>query len=274
MSEFPTEKELKAEERATARATKDAGVLTLKKKASDDNPLGLNESYLPSVDNKIYEISPLGLELHPLAEMMRLHTDAEREQMRQSFIELGQLVPIVLYKGRVVDGRHRLWTTLDLGLESIMVMKLDSNLTLDEVEEIVLQLQGGRQLTPSEKAIQAYLIMEKKSISMRAAAKKCASSKTLISKVKFIVDILGLKKVRDMYDGKPVSVGGSVATTINKLYNLAVEQDEAERKARSTTKPMPIPEIKRLSQPYIDALGREHNDVVEYVSKWGWNYVR
>ena len=111
-------------------------------------------------------------------------------------------------------------------------------------------------------------------IGLRDAAKKCASSKTLISKVKFIVEILGLQKVKDLYDGKPVSVGGSVTTTVNRLYTLAVEQDDAERKARSFNEPMPMPEVIKASSKYIAALSKEHQDVIDYVSKWGWREGR
>ena len=270
----PTLKEIKAEERALEKQRKNDGVLRLPQKPSEDDPWGGMEEYIPSSEHKIYEIPPQELKLHNLTEIHRLHTDAEKEQMRQSFIERGQLVPVIMYRKKLVDGRHRLWTALDLNLDYLLVVKLDSNLTLDEVEQMVIDIQGGRQLTPSEKAIQAYMIMQKHNLSMRLAAKKCASSKTLISKVKFIVEILGLQKVKDLYDSKPVSVGASVATTVNRLYILAVEQDDAERKARCFNEPMPMPEVITASRKYIDALSKEHKDVIEYVSKWGWREAR
>ena len=238
------------------------------------NNWGNIEEYRPSAEHKIYKIPPQELKIHGLTEMQRLHTDAEREQMRLSFIERGQLVPAVMYRGKLVDGRHRLWTALDLSLDYLLVIKLDYNLTLDEVEQMVIDIQGGRQLTPSEKAIQAYMLMQKYNLSMREAAKKCASSKTLISKVKFIVEILGLQKVKDLYNSKPVSVGASVATTVNRLYTLAEEQDDAERKARSLNEPMPMPEVIQASRKYIDALSKEHHDVIDYVSKWAWRETR
>ena len=270
----PTLREIKAEERALEKQRKNDDVLILPRKSSEDDPWGGIEEYIPSSEHKIYKIPPQELKLHNLTEIHRLHTDAEREQMRQSFIERGQLVPAIMYRKRLVDGRHRLWTALDLKLDYLLVVKLDSNLTLDEVEQMVIDIQGGRQLTPSEKAIQAYMIMQKHNLNMRQAAKKCASSKTLISKVKFIVEILGLQKVKDLYDSKPVSVGASVATTVNRLYTLAVDQDDAERKARSLNEPMPMPEVIKASKTYIDALSREHHDVIDYVSKWGWRETR
>ncbi len=270
----PTLKEIRAEERALEKQRKKDGILRLLQRPSKDTPWGSIEEYIPSSEHKIYEIPPQELKLHGLTEIHRLHTDAERVQMRQSFIERGQLVPAIMYRGKLVDGRHRLWTALDLNLDYLLVIKLDNNLTLDEVEQMVIDIQGGRQLTPSEKAIQAYMIMQKHNLNMRDAAKKCASSKTLISKVKFIVEILGLQKVQDLYDSQPVSVGGFVATTVNRLYTLAVEQDDAERKARSLHEPMPMPEIIKSSKKYIDALSKEHKDVIEYVSKWGWKEAR
>jgi len=249
--DIPTLKEIKAEERALEKQRKKDDVLRLPQKPSEDDPWGGIEEYIPSSEHKIYKIPPQELKLHNLTEIHRLHTDAEREQMRQSFIERGQLVPAIMYRKKLVDGRHRLWTALDLKLDYLLVIKLDSNLTLDEVEQMVIDIQGGRQLTPSEKAIQAYMVMQKYNLSMRAAAKKCASSKTLISKVKFIVEILGLQKVKDLYDSKPVSVGGAVATTVNRLYVLAVEQDDAERKARSLNEPMPIMTIPENSRAEV-----------------------
>jgi len=272
--EMPTIEEIKREERLLDKERQKSGILRLEQKTSEDNPWGGLEEYIPLSEYKVYKIPPQQLELHELTEIHRLHTDAEREQMRQSFIERGQLTPAIMYRKKLVDGRHRLWTALDLNLEYLLVVKLDNNLTLEEVEQLVIDIQGGRQLTPSEKAIQAYMMMQKHNLTMRQAAKKCASSKTLISKVKFIVDILGLQKIQDLYNSKPVSVGASVATTVNRLYTLAVEQDEAERKARSFNEPMPMPDIIKTSKKYIDALTKEHHDVIEYVSKWGWREVR
>jgi len=35
-------------------------------------------------------------------------TDEQSEWLKASIQEVGQLLPIILFKGRVIDGRHRL----------------------------------------------------------------------------------------------------------------------------------------------------------------------
>jgi hypothetical protein len=54
---------------------------------------------------------------HPLLANFPLYTIEQYAALKASIATDGQLVPIVLYKGRILDGRHRYRACLDLGIE-------------------------------------------------------------------------------------------------------------------------------------------------------------
>jgi ParB-like chromosome segregation protein Spo0J len=54
--------------------------------------------------------------LHPITAEYADFTEAEAEKMRESLRAVGLLYGILLWKGRVVDGRHRLKLCTELGI--------------------------------------------------------------------------------------------------------------------------------------------------------------
>ena len=48
------------------------------------------------------------MKLHELAELFPAMSEPEFEVLKNDIAELGQLEPILMYKGKVVDGRHRM----------------------------------------------------------------------------------------------------------------------------------------------------------------------
>ena len=69
--------------------------------ASDERPSIPKQHYAP----------------HPIAECWPMLSDAEHREMCTSFKALGQLQPITLYQGKILDGRNRYRVCLELGIE-------------------------------------------------------------------------------------------------------------------------------------------------------------
>ncbi len=69
----------------------------------------------------------------------------------------GQLMPIVVYRDLIVDGRNRMRALLSLGVEKIKYRKLKNNLTKREVEKWVLMNNNRKQLTKTQQALNLYI---------------------------------------------------------------------------------------------------------------------
>ena len=48
------------------------------------------------------------LEFHPAANSFPLMSDAELDSLGEDMLEQGQREPIILYRGKILDGRNRL----------------------------------------------------------------------------------------------------------------------------------------------------------------------
>lgn len=57
------------------------------------------------------------MESHPLADLIPPMTDGEYQNLKENIAENGQLDPIMLFEGKVLDGRHRLRACEELGIQ-------------------------------------------------------------------------------------------------------------------------------------------------------------
>lgn len=91
-------------------------------------------------------------EVHPLANMVPMATLEEQAALEDDIRANGQLHPIKLYRGRIVDGRCRTLACLELGVQPATV-NLSNNMTLDEVATYVKSENTRRNLNIAQKAI-------------------------------------------------------------------------------------------------------------------------
>jgi hypothetical protein len=101
-----------------------------------------------------------GLLLHPLSETHPVMTPSQYASLLDDIRRNGQISAILLYRNKVVDGRHRLKALQELKIPTIKAIRLPNNLTLQEVETMVLSTEKRRHLTPTQLAIKAYRMFE------------------------------------------------------------------------------------------------------------------
>ncbi len=92
------------------------------------------------------------LEFHPTADFLPLMSDAEFESLVASIAAHGQREPVVLYRNRIVDGRHRYRACRQLGL-SVKVKPWDERGSL--VAFIIDRNLERRHLSESQRALLA-----------------------------------------------------------------------------------------------------------------------
>jgi len=88
------------------------------------------------------------LKIHPLAEMIPAMSGEEFAELKADIEANGQAEPIVLYRGEILDGRHRSRACEELGLQPLI-----REYTGDQPAAYVLSLNVKRRnLTPSQRA--------------------------------------------------------------------------------------------------------------------------
>ncbi|MDD3602592.1 MAG: ParB N-terminal domain-containing protein [Sulfurovum sp.] len=70
-----------------------------------------------NINNEVLTKKIEDLTLHELANEHPKMTEVEYQRLCESIEEIGQLEPILIYKNKIVDGRHRFWAIESLGLD-------------------------------------------------------------------------------------------------------------------------------------------------------------
>ncbi len=96
-------------------------------------------------------------EVHEYAALVPLASNAEQTALNEDIKTNGLRDPIVLWKGKVIDGRCRQKACIYAG-ERIRVKELDDNLTDEAVKITVKSLNTRRNLTLTQKVISACKI--------------------------------------------------------------------------------------------------------------------
>jgi len=129
--------------------------------------------------------------IHDLASINHKMTDAEYEKLVNNIAEIGQTIPALFWRGKLVDGRHRLKALKQIGISQIKFLELRNNLTKSDVEDIVRSTENRKNRTKSQLAIDAYEYMIKNNKTQKEAATKFGVSTGNISGVVKIVKKLG-----------------------------------------------------------------------------------
>ena len=116
-------------------------------------------------------------ETHPMMSV-------EQFDALKSDIELnGQLQPAIVYRGKIVDGRHRYKALTQLGKEDIKVVRLQNNLTLDEVTNLVNSTEMRRHQSPTQLAIKGYRLYKLGKLTQKEVPSKVGCSLTNLKAV-------------------------------------------------------------------------------------------
>lgn len=270
-NDTPTEKEIRAEERAEAKADKESKTVIIRsKKDSWDQ----TKKYKPIEGFEVYEVSIDDLKLHKMANEHPLHNELSRESLKKDIEMKGQLEPIVIYRDKIVDGRHRYWILKELGVKTIFTRTLPSSYTLDDVREEVFSTETRRHQTPTQRAIQAYLYKVETGKSYNSVMVKFSASKAMIIRAKFVAENKGIKAIHELYNGRKVSVGIKSTDNLTRLERYIIEEIEVERKANSKSEPLDAAEVKIIGNKYLEGLSTEHNDVILYVGKMAYSMIK
>ncbi len=180
---------------------------------------------------------------HKVSEENRMQNKTEFAAQLQSMAEIGQIEPVKLYRGSLIDGRHRYWALKDLGVEYIKYIDLPNNTTINELISIVHGTEVRRSDTPAQKAAKAYMDYaingKADEEGVRYYAIRHATSPGSISKISKIADKLGNDTVKELYQRGEVFVMGKRYVTISPLYQLSLSINVGTTPPLDTVPDMP-----------------------------------
>lgn len=197
----------------------------------------------------VYSIPLRGLEEHSLASLNPGQTEGEYTSMKLSIEDIGQTEPIVLFKGRVVDGRHRVKALRELEQETVKAIKLNNNLTLAHVTKVVLGSDRRRGATAAQKAIQAVRYMKSSDITQVEASAMFGVATPTITDIIKLEKSLGTDKINSLFRD------GYLMFNNKKYINM--------RKLRSAIK---VEEEKKNSKPSEEVVPKHIEDILSAIS--------
>ena len=96
------------------------------------------------------------LDVHPEANATPVMTHEQYIALKIDIENNGQIDPVILYRGRIIDGRHRLKIAKELGHIQISTVSIPNNSTINDIRAIVKSKETHRHQTPTQLAIYAY----------------------------------------------------------------------------------------------------------------------
>lgn len=180
------------------------------------------------------------IDTHDLANMNPMHSEEDFLALKHSLLQIGQQDPVVLFKGKLIDGRNRTKALKELYNETednrfklVKFKKLPTTLSNEELEEIVIGKDTRRHKTPVQKAVQALNYYEakknlKEAVNMTYAAKTFGTTQGTVSKILALRKVAGDAVVQKLFNGDSISI--TKARQDGTVYNIDSTSPDAIRK--------------------------------------------
>ena len=165
----------------------------------------------------ITKLKVADVKVHELAHLTPKMTEVEYTALLESITVNGQQVPVVLFEGQIIDGRHRLKALQELEAKEILCVKLTDKCQKDDAIAYALEIsEMRRHQTPTQKAIMGYyaymrMVTNGVKCSQAAIAKTFGTSRMSISRVKRLYVASGNSKelIDHLYNGKKINIGAN-----------------------------------------------------------------
>lgn len=185
------------------------------------------------------------VEIHELAKLTPVMTDIQYKALVASIKEHGQQIPVVMYRGKVIDGRHRCKALRELGHSTVKIISENSTLSSEDIKEKIMNIyENRRHQTPTQKAILAYREYQDSKlkgdkIGQGAIAEKYGTTVKQLGRAKSLHTKAGDDVIELLFQGNKINVGtisqpcntDSLATLITYYKNRTDELIEKSEKS-------------------------------------------
>lgn len=160
-----------------------------------------------------HKMSLSEVEIHELANLTPSMTDAEFKGLKLSIHENGQQMPIKMYRGKCIDGRHRVKALRELGITEVLYENENSQLSLEDVRTKILTVyERRRHQTPTQKAILAYREYQRvrelgEKVGQGAIAESLGTTIKQLGRAKQLEEVAGKDIVELLFQGNKINIG-------------------------------------------------------------------
>ncbi len=167
---------------------------------------------------------------HEVASLHRDMSDLEFEALKMDIQLNGQLVPIITYKEKLVDGRHRQRALIELGIHDMKCIALPGNMSIKDVRSRVFGTEVRRSDNVAQKAIRACnWMLSDGSITQEEAGTRVGVDRADVGRAKKLLDEHGRKAYDRMFKNGSLVVGGKTHSTLRnvlKALNSTMEEQK------------------------------------------------
>lgn len=192
---------------------------------------------------EVCEMRAVGIKAHNLAKLNPIMTEQQLQALAIDIAEKGQIVPILIYRGLVVDGRSRIKAAImnaideadiDNGIYSkggiVKCKTIPHKAPLIEIEELVRSLEIRRMQTPTQLATRAFLnTLDNPNLKKAEAARRAGIGVTGVNNCTRIYNALGKDQFDILVKGGQIELAnlkGNIGkySSIQAIYNLLGEK--------------------------------------------------
>ncbi len=153
--------------------------------------------------NNPYEID------HVMAGLVPMASEAEQSSLTEDIKMNGLREPVVLWRGKIIDGRCRQKACQQTG-QRIWSKEIDKDTSESDVRILVKSLNTRRNLTPTQKVISACKasLDKNNSYSIKHVAESWGISKRILENARYIAKARP-EYINPLFDGQSVDIVGS-----------------------------------------------------------------
>ena len=167
-----------------------------------------------TIHQEIMLITPSLLTLHEEALVTPRMSSTAYDALKKDIEINGQLDPVLVYRGKIIDGRHRWLIISELGIDEIKYILLPNNTTIAQIKRLVQSKETRRHETAGQLAIRAYrLKVEPNSIykSFAESAEAVGAHPKRVGEVKKIIEMYGRNDIIELlFNGEQFNTGNEV----------------------------------------------------------------
>ena len=208
--------------------------------------------------NKIDNILVSKGVLHELCELHPAMNETQYGALKESLSLTGQQQPVISYRGKIIDGRHRMMALKELGIESAEAVELPRSTSIEDVVLFVKSSETRRHQSKTQLACHAYLSLINPKTPIKTATQAALEygvAKRDVSYCKTIAENVGINIVESLSKGltENICVNGvySNYSSLRRLYD-AIKRKKKDFIAKRPVKNAPIAlnELRALTRTY------------------------
>ncbi len=225
-------------------------------------------------DEEIVKKNIMGLGIHKVASINPMMNTKQFSALKNNIEEVGQLVPVVVWRDKIIDGRNRTKALAELGISTVNALVLPYNLTIEEIKERVLSEENRRHQTEAQRAIGAWSMWKgrmgntKMYKTSKDASVDIGVSEAYIKKAEWVAKRRGEQILNQLFSDGSCFISGREVKNLATLQQLIKKEDEENVEAALKTTIEPITDEKKMAiNAYINMIRNEGKEVMLEVAK-------